>query len=566
MKNIILLFSIIAIITSCNFNKSEKQIVKESEKIRLNQLGYYPTSIKQFVVVDEQSTSFEIINEDSEVIFKGNFKDNGEWNASGEKVLIGDFSKLSNIGKYYILTNNNLQSFSFEIKNALYADALNAAIKSYYFQRASMPIEEKYAGKFKRSAGHIDSDCKYHPSTGHSSGSLNSSGGWYDAGDYGKYIGNASVSVGQMLLLFEQYPNAITDGSINIPESGNGISDLADELKYELNWILSMQDTDGGVFHKLTAKSFSGFIMPEDYDLERWIIGKSTTATLNFAAVLAQASRLYKNYDKQWSENVLQASEKAWNWAIKNNNIQYTNPNDVKTGEYGDEIFSDDFFWAAAELYISTQNKKYLDYLKNNEEIYSHQLTNSWKFFARNNAFHSLLENKELLDDDYTSSLLKNHLKLADEILSKINKNPYRIALNRFEWGSNSDILNQAMILCIAHRISGDEKYIDGGEQINDYIFGKNATGYCFMTGFGSKKVMHPHHRPSVADGIEDPIPGFIVGGPNKDRQDKADVKYISEFPAKSYMDTEASYASNEVCLNWNAPAVYVLAYFEENR
>jgi endoglucanase len=114
--------------------------------------------------------------------------------------------------------------------------------------------------------------------------------------------------------------------------------------------------------------------------------------------------------------------------------------------------------------------------------------------------------------------------------------------------------------------LTGDEKYLFGAEQMTDYIFGKNATGYCFLTGYGAKKVMFPHHRPSGADGIEDPVPGFVVGGPNRHKQDRGQVEYTSDFPAKSYMDLEASYASNEVCLNWNAPLVYVLGYIEQVR
>jgi len=122
------------------------------------------------------------------------------------------------------------------------------------------------------------------------------------------------------------------------------------------------------------------------------------------------------------------------------------------------------------------------------------------------------------------------------------------------------------MILCMTHRFTGDEKYLIGAEQITDYILGKNATGYSFLTGFGAKKVMNIHHRPSAADGICDPIPGFIAGGPNKDKQDSSEVTYAFDYPAKSFEDVVESYASNEVCLNWNAPAVYVLGYLQENR
>lgn len=564
--NKISLFSLLLaiLITSCI---SEKLQTTLSEAIRINQLGFYPNSVKQFVLVETVGENFKVIDEKNEVVYAGKLNDNGTWEASGERVLLGDFSEFNKTGKYKIVVDNKLISYPFEIKKEIYADPLKAAIKSYYFQRAAMPIEEEFGGVYKRAAGHPDTNCAFHPSSGHSEGSLNSPGGWYDAGDYGKYIVNAALSTGQMLQLVEQYPTIISDGTLSIPESGNGVSDLMDELKYELDWILTMQDTDGGVFHKLTAKNFSGFIMPEDFDLERMIIGKGTAATLDFAAVLAQASRLYKSVDPVWSKKASEASEKAWNWAVKNNNVAYAkNPEDVATGAYDDTEFFDDFYWAAAELFITTKNENYLNYLNENEQPYIHELTNSWKFFIRNNAFHSLLENKEILEAEFAAKLKEGHLKLSDEILAQIEMNPYNIGLERFEWGSNSDILNQAMILCNAHRLTNDEKYLIGVEQITDYIFGKNATGYSFLTGFGSKKAMFPHHRPSGADGIVDPVPGFIIGGPNKGRQDAGDVDYTSEHPAKSYMDVEPSFASNEVCINWNAPAVYVLGYLEQVR
>jgi endoglucanase len=546
--------------------ESPQTTEKSSDFIRLNQIGYYPGSVKQFVVVDTTVSSFEILDQHGNKVFTGELTSTGAWPASGEQVVLGDFSAFDKLGTFSMLIDGNLESHPFEIKEGLYSIPLQAAIKSYYYQRASMPIEEKYAGVYARAAGHPDDNCQYHPSSGHEDGTLDSPGGWYDAGDYGKYIVNASLSVGQMLQLAEMFPEVVKDGDLNIPESGNGTSDFLDELKYELDWILTMQDKDGGVFHKLTAKSFSGFIMPADYDLDRFIIGKGTAATLNFAAVTAQASRIYKTIDGEWSGKALEASEKAWRWAVKNDSVPFANPKDVVTGEYGDNTFSDDFYWAAVELYLTTGKEEYEEYMYGFQQPYIHQLTNSWKFFIRNNGFHSLLENRNSIDLEYAVALVNKHMELADGILAEIEENPYRIALERYEWGSNSDILNQAMILCYAHRISGEEKYLNGAEQINDYIYGKNATGYCFLTGYGSKKVMNIHHRPSGADGIEDPVPGFIVGGPNDHRQDKSSVDYTSEFPAKAFMDVQDSYTSNEVCINWNAPAVFVMGYLEEVR
>lgn len=563
MKKKLIIISLLILVNSCKVAVEKTSI---SENIRVNQVGYYPNGTKQFVVTDIRASSFKVVDENNKVAFKGELLNKGIWEASGEQVYFGDFSMLKSPGVYSIIVNDTLQSYSFKIKENLYKDALYAAIKSYYFQRSSLAIENKFGSIYSREAGHMDTAAVFHPSSGHSKGTLNSTGGWYDAGDYGKYIVNGAISVGQMLQLVEQYPMAISDNSLNIPESGNGVSDLLDELKYELDWMLTMQDVDGGVYHKLTSKTFCGFVMPKEDTDERMIIGKGTAATLNFAAVLAQASRIFQKVDANWSVKALEASEKAWNWAVKNNNVPFNNPADVSTGPYDDTVFSDDFYWAATELLITTKKEAYSAYLTENEEPFIHELTNSWKFFVRNIAFQSLVENKEVLDESVAASMVSNQLKLADEILLKISNNPYAIALDRFEWGSNSDLLNQAMVLCVAHRLSNDEKYVVGAEQITDYIFGKNATGYCFLTGFGTKKVQFPHHRPSGADIVVEPIPGFVVGGPNKDKQDANEVSYASIYPAKSYQDVESSYASNEVCLNWNAPAVYVLGYLEQVR
>ena len=545
---------------------SNKQSAKISDQIRINQLGFYPSSVKEFTAIDLEASSFKVIDAYNNKVFSGDLEDKGKWDGSGEHVMLGDFSSLTAPGAYYVIINDTIASYPFKIKKELYKPALKSAIKSYYFQRASMAIDQRNGGKYHREAGHPDNKCMYHPSTGKTEGTLNAPGGWYDAGDYGKYIVNASLSTGQMLHLLEQYPNVIPDGRLDIPESGNDISDLWDELKYELDWILTMQDDDGGVFFKLTALGFSGFIMPEDYDLDRYIIGKGTASTLDFAAVLAQASRLYKDIDADWSTKALEASKKAFSWAEKNDNIAFKNPEDVSTGEYGDDEFSDDFFWAASELFLATKEHKYKDAMVKYDQDYKHQLHDSWKFFVRNVAFHSLLENRNDLDKDLANKLVQGHTALANDILDKINNHPYHIALNEFEWGSNSDILNQAYILCVAHRLTGEEKYLIGAEQINDYIFGKNATGFSFLTGYGAKKIMFPHHRPSGADSIADPVPGFILGGPNNDRQDAHDVAYSSEFAAKAHEDVEPSFASNEVCINWNAPAVFVLGYLEQAR
>lgn len=554
----------ILLMTSCLSSVNMEEL-QQSDQIRINQLGYYPSSVKEFVVADLKASSFILVNEQGQRAFKGSLQDRGSWDISGEHILMGDFSKFKKAGSYFIALNTGERSYSFDIKPDLYIEALDASIKSFYYQRASMAIEEPFGGHFCRAAGHPDLQLAFHPSSGKTEGRLDSPGGWYDAGDYGKYVVNAGITIAQMLNLAELYPGIIPDKRLNIPEGGNGVSDLLDEIRYELDWVLSMQDEDGGVFHKLTAPAFGPFIMPEDYTLERLIIGKGTYSSLSFAAMMAQASRVYAEIDPDWASSILSSAEKAWKWAVAHPETYYHNPPDVRTGDYGDNDLDAEFYWAAAELYITTGDLSYLDYLRENEQSYIHRETNSWKFFSRNLAFHTLLINRTRIDAGLAESLTRQHLALSDQILQKLDSIPYHIGVDHFEWGSNSDILNQATILCIAHELTGKQIYLDGAIRSTDYIFGKNATGFSFLTGFGTKQVMFPHHRPSGADGVVDPVPGFIIGGPNKDKQDRQYVEYASEYPAKSFEDVQASFASNEVCLNWNAPAVFVLGYLEQN-
>ncbi|HEY9108130.1 MAG TPA: glycoside hydrolase family 9 protein, partial [Roseateles sp.] len=118
------------------------------------------------------------------------------------------------------------------------------------------------------------------------------------------------------------------------------------------------------------------------------------------------------------------------------------------------------------------------------------------------------------------------------------------------------------LMLIQAYRLDADRRKLDAAQSVLDYVLGRNPLGQSYVTGFGVKSPMHPHHRPSEADGIDAPVPGFIVGGPNPGQQDQAGcpVRYPSALPALSYLDHDCSYASNEVAINWNAPLVYVSA------
>ena len=547
---------------SCSNNAG----VKKDAEIRINQLGYYPGAVKKAVVVNSDADKFEVKSEDGKTVFKGKLTKGKFWDKSGEEVKEADFSSFTKPGNYYLTVKDAPKSCVFSVKDHLYKDAFNAALKSYYFIRASMDIDEKYAGKFQRKAGHPDTMCYFHPSAGRGEGHAPSPKGWYDAGDYNKYVVNGGVTVGTLLALEELYPGFAGDTYINIPESGNGKSDLLDEVKYELDWVLTMQTPDGASNMKLTSKGFTGFILPEKDKTKRYFVGKATAPTLNFAAMMAMAARIYKDYDKEFSEKCRVAAEKAWDWAAKNPDVVYKNPEDIKTGEYSDTDFSQEFWWAASELYIETGAKKYEDYLMSHKPYMTFDVSESWRMFLGNIGSFSLITSNIELPDKLREKLDSQLLRTANQLLDKINAGFYRIPVDKFVWGSNSDFGNAAMVLAYAYKVSGDKKYLDGVVETMDYIFGKNATGYSFMTGFGCKTPMHPHNRICGGDTIVEPIPGLVVGGPNNNREDVgAGVVYPDTLPAKSYVDDEPSFASNETAINWNAPIVFVLGFLEAN-
>ncbi len=559
MKKFILLIICFSLVSNFPADSADK-FSKTSEDIRINQLGYYSAGKKVCVIVNSEVRNFSIVDAKNKNVYSYKITGKGLYDLSGEKIKIADFSNIKYPpGIYWGYIQDKGYSYPFKIqKRGLYKKVFIDAIRTFYYQRASMSLKKKYAGKYFRKAGHPDNKCILHKTTG-KKGKLYTSGGWYDAGDYGKYIVNAGITVSTLLSFYQMYPKAVKDNDLNIPESGNGQSDLLDEIKYELDWMQTMQDSDGGVFFKVGPLKWTGFVMPKDDHAARYVIGKSTTSTLNFVAVMAQAARIYKG---AYAKKCLKAAIKAWQWA--KNNPEASHPSETGgTGPYDDQNYKDEFFWAASELYITTKKNIYKEYLqkKNNSFLF---LQPAWWQYVKPLAFYSMAGNKNY----FSKKIRRKIIFYAETVIDKMNKNPYAIPLEKgeFGWGSNSVLLNYGVALAYAHKISGEKKFLNGVINILDYVFGKNATGYSFVTGYGSRSPMYPHHRPSGADNIKEPIPGFIVGGPNKDKQDKAHgVVYKYQEPARSYADMQPSYASNEVAINWNAPLVFLLGYVIEN-
>ncbi len=539
-------------------------ISAQPDNIHINQMGYYPGSPKIAIIVEAlDETNFEIIEESGKVIFSGLLRDEIFWDKSGETVRGADFSSLTTSGTYRVRVGEKI-SWPFEIRTDAWRQVAVALMKSYYLQRASYELEESFAGIYKRPLGHPDTSCILHPTSG-KSGILNAPGGWYDAGDFGKYIVSAGVTLGNLMSIAELYPEIFPDGSVNIPESGNGINDILDETRYELEWFRYMQDVDGGVFVKITSEKYPDMMYPHLDPLERNVYGKSTASTLHFAAVMAMACRMYKKYDPSWSEECIKSAQLAWDWAVANNNVIFRNPPGVLSGAYSNRMLNDEFLWASAELLITTGKEVYKQYLLEHKDEFMNMAPSGWAN-VNGLAIASLATQPSGLPDDVKNLIKKSLLDWSDNHMEKMNVSAYRMPEFRFVWGSNGFAGSTGLCFVYAYKVTGHIKYLHAAAEVADYLLGKNATGYCFVTGFGSKKVINLHHSVSIADGIEGSLPGFVPGGPNPSMQDAATdeygtgATYDSKLPAKAYTDDVASYASNENDICYSAPVLALIA------
>lgn len=549
--------------------------------INLNQLGFYPFEPKTAIVIGAKNDTFYITDSKNQVKYKGVLEADKYWDASDEKGRVADFSQFSEIGSYRLKVQGCSDSYMFNIKNGILRELVKSSLKSFFYNRSGMKLKTEFAGKWMRNAGHPDTAVLIHPAAANASRpigtKISSPMGWYDAGDFGKYIVNSGISTYTLLAAYEAFPRYYEKLNINIPESKNKIPDIIDECLWNVNWMLSMQDTmDGGVYHKLTSARFCGEIMPESDTAARYILPKSTTATLDFAAVMAQTARILRKYESTLpglADKCLRAALNAWNWARKNpatfyeqNLINDKFDPDVVTGEYRERNGNgkDEFIWAASELYITTKQDSFF-YIAYPSGKFSRSIP-GWQDVGTLGLYSLFFNSDQLTTAVSKDSISKSLREIAEIYYKQIDKNAYRISMlaEDYYWGSNSLAANKGILFVLAYLATGETAFKDAAINQMDYLLGRNPVGYSFVTGFGSHSPVNIHHRASMADGIEEPVPGFLVGGPNSGRQDSVHCNFYSfSLPAFSYLDMPCSYASNEVAINWSAPLVFLSGALE---
>ena len=540
--------------------------------IRYNQVAYWTGKEKLINIVGKNPFSnkpYSIHEVTGRILEEGTTGTAELWEDSGEYVATVDISEMEEEGMYYF-TSDDLQIY-FEIRQDGYAEIREQIFKYYYYNRASTALTTEFAGDYARAAGHPDTEVLIHDSAESPDrpvgSTISAPKGWYDAGDYNKYIVNSGISTYTLLAAYEHYSDYYKNLEFNIPEKGGDLPDILDEVLWNLEWMLAMQDpADGGVYHKLTGLTFSGNIMPNEYTMDRYVVQKTTSAALNFAAVTAVASRIFQNFESAkpgFSAQLLTTSEQAYQWAKENPTIYYEQPADVQTGEYGDENLTDEFQWAAVELFITSDKVEYSQDI--NVTTISEGVP-AWPFVSPL-ALVSMVHHLDAFTDEAVKDAAVTKLiNSADVLVQNVENSPMQIAMSTtdYVWGSNGGAGNQLLILIRAYEATKEDIYLNTAYKAMDYLFGRNGTGYCYVTGFGDKEVLDPHHRISVADDVARPVPGMIVGGPHPGQQDGCN--YPSDQPSASYVDLYCSYSTNEVTINWNAPLVYAihaLSYYQ---
>jgi len=423
-------------------------------------------------------------------------------------------------------------------------------------QRCGTALDEKIGGDFAHPECHTGEALVLGTEE-----KIDVSGGWHDAGDYGRYTVSGAKAAADIMQAWERLGTKTDDAGI--PESGDGVDDLLQEAKYELDWLLKMQREDGGVYHKVTCRNFPAFVSPEKETDELVVCPVSNTATGDFAGVMAMAGRIFAKCGDETlaaaADSYTAAAEKAWTYLeTHKGDPGFKNPEDVVTGEYPDDNDEDEYLWAAAELARTTGKEEYRKAAEELLETGGTRTGLGWLDVGSYGVYAVLKdEGAGETAKEKAQALMRSCADKATEIAGT---NPYGIdRTDTYEWGSNMGVANTGAILQMAAETLGTEAYAKTAQRYLDYLLGENATGYCFVTSFGTKSPEHPHHRPSTAAGHV--MPGMLVGGPDNGLEDPYAVAALTgKPPAKCYADSDQTYSTNEVCVYWNSPMILLIA------
>ena len=522
--------------------------------INLNQVGYLPNAVKVAVINGDAITDKASVVDcaTGKAVYEGAVAAASMNKSTGRNEARFDFSSVTAPGTYKIVAGDK-ESFEFKIGADVYDEAFKASLRMFYLQRCGMELTSDLAGDYAHPACHTEKATVFGTSE-----KIDVSGGWHDAGDYGRYVVSGAKAAADLMLAYKLYPNAFDD-ALNIPESGNGVPDVIDEVRYELDWLFKMQNSEGGVYHKVTCANFPGFVMPEEETEELIVTPVSTTATADFAAVMAMASVVFAEFDMPYSQRCLDAATRATNYLESHKGVEGTkNPDGIVTGEYPDDKDIDERIWAYAELYKATGEAVYdEEFSKLMQSGASCAADLGWQGVS---AYAGYAYLSAPTKGKFYDAVLASFMGGIADVEATASTDSYNSSLKEYPWGSNMTIANNGMYVLLYDKIAGYAKGDEIARQQLNYLLGTNGTGYCFLTGFGTLSPNSPHHRPSQAKKAA--VPGMVAGGPNQNLEDPYAQNVLADTaPALCYADSDQAYSLNEVTIYWNSPVVFLFAY-----
>ncbi|HEX6683557.1 MAG TPA: glycoside hydrolase family 9 protein [Candidatus Limnocylindrales bacterium] len=546
-------------------------------RVRVNQHGYLTRGPKEATLVTtaEAALPWELKTVAGQTVASGQTMPQGV-DPSSAQATHGIKFNYRTPGRYVLVADGET-SHPFSIGDDLYTQLRDDALKFYFPQRSGIAITRP---GYERPAGHVGvapntGDTNVPCQAGVCDYTLDVRGGWYDAGDHGKYVVNGGISVHQLMSAFERKRSAFSDGQLQIPESGNGVPDILDEAKWELDFILSMQvpagkPLAGMAHHKIHDNNWTGLpMMPHLDPMLRELHPPSTAATLNLAAVAAQGARLFAPYDRAYAARSLAAAKAAW-VAAKANPERYASPADGNGGgAYDDVNATDEFYWAAAELFITTGDREFRDFVLNSPHHSGDIFTPrgfDWQWVAPLGRLQLATVPNNL---PQRSQVRKSVVEAADRYLAAQGNHAYGLTYTPnngvFDWGSNNLVLNNLVVVATAADLTGDERFTQGVARGMDYILGRNALNISYVTGYGTVSSQNQHSRwyaHQLNPDLPHPPPGALAGGPNSSIQDPLAQRKLAGCVGQfCYIDDIESWSTNELTINWNSPLSWVTSF-----
>ena len=450
-----------------------------------------------------------------------------------------------------------------------------------YLWRCGTAVSATYHGQiFAHEACHTNDAWLDYVGGGHTH--KDGTKGWHDAGDYNKYTVNAGLTVGTLFRAWEDFGPQIRQVRLQIPESGGKLPDFLAEVKWEMDWVLTMQADDGSVYHKISTERFGPFIMPEAETTNRYFTPWSSEATAFFVGMTAQAARIFRPYDRTYANRCLEAAQKSYQFLKAHPEFHRADPAGIRTGSYEirktGEIsgrlngIPNNRLWAEAELWETTGSRDVLRDLETRIRAIQGQVNFEFDWDeVKNLGLMRYLSSKRHGRDPALVALVRsNVLAVADETVRNCHRHGYASPMGSlYSWGYNGFVARQTMILMAAERLtrtlgtvlhgaqllrqapdrlSGKPEYRAACQDALNFIFGRNYYCRSFVTGLGFNPPEHPHDRRDAADNIVDPWPGYLVGGPHS--------------KATDWKDVQEDARANEIAINWNSALIYALAAF----